>query len=97
MEPIFDWKGNEVKPGDEVCIIQTIDRQMFTLAGQDPAPDKPCWHVGAYYKVDADYCITSVFEDYTFTQFLKSALLFTDMSCNILAIKGVSDQKPTYE
>lgn len=93
MEIIFDWKGNAIKPGDEVCIIQTIDREIFTLAGQERAPDKPCWYVGAYYKVDEDYCITSVIDDFSFTQSLKTALLFTDMSCSILAIKGVSDHK----
>ena len=66
-----DYKGNEIKPGMEICAVKIIDRQMFrggvlipVVPGvahiehwEDKRPDRPCWEPGEYYKVNDSMCI----------------------------------------
>ena len=102
---IADWKGNVVKPGDEICLIKIKDKSYFGKMGmmipgkgivwsdKEPEPDKDCWKVGEYSKVDENLCITTKHGDYTFTQPISICMEFIDTTCLILAIKGVSDMQ----
>lgn len=62
-----DWKGNEIKEGDEICLIKFLQKDWVGRSGfyvpqgngsfkevvvkEKPEPDKEVWEVGAYYLV----------------------------------------------
>ncbi len=107
--PMTDYKGNEILLGMEVCYIMILDRQYFRYgvfihkeeggwdqSWEDKRPDRPCWEVGKYYKVEDSVgylCIKIISDGYTFYQSLESA--FED-DTTILAIKGISDTEEDY-
>lgn len=103
---ITDWKGNAIKHGDEICLIKIKDKSYFGKVGmmipgqgmvcstEEPEPNKNCWKVGEYLKVDENLCITVKHGYYTFTQPISICMAYIDTSCLILAIKGVSDVNP---
>ena len=104
-----DWKGNEIKPGMEVCFIKVVDRQMFRFGVLEPVvpgvahienwednkPDKPCWEVVKCYKVEGDSLLVMDEEGIAkLVQPLEIKCKWMDMETHILAIKGISDTKP---
>jgi len=109
-EKIVDWKGNEIKDGDEICFIKFLERDYYGKAGMfmpdgkgggethwfkiEPNPDKECWEVGEYLKVEMKGNIpyvTTKLGEYTFTQPISMMLFSMNKDCSILAIKGISD------
>lgn len=108
MTEIKDWKGNEVKDGDEICFIATKKNYMFStgywLVPGDPPqkipmdlpPPEDCWIVGDYHKVfimHGELYTTITSGNFTLTDALVNTLLFVDRRYTILAIKGISDKK----
>ena len=102
MNTMTDWKGNEIKPGMEVCIIKIIDKQYMvpgvlfpdgTCIMADREPDKVCWEIGPYYLVEGEkLIITESIGEFTFSQPLEIKCFFLDMNNYFLAIKGISDK-----
>lgn len=105
---ITDWKGNEVKEGDEICIIRRIRRPFFTnvswlipdgmgkfqeIKGSDPEPAKECWEVGDYTKVEPGFMCTTKEGDTTYKCHISLLTMFMTDDF-VLAIKGLSDVNP---
>lgn len=102
---VADWKGNIIKPGDEVCVITVKRRPYFSnlslIVPCDPLPPKEytsgeteeteCWEVGPYYKVDQNLCVESAAGEYRLFKRVKDLLCDMLPGYEILAIKGVSD------
>lgn len=63
---ITDWKGNPIKEGDEICLIQiktsirnfTLPDRFWKEAGLPAESD--CWVIGEYKKVGKNLLIESV-------------------------------------
>lgn len=103
-----DWKGNEIKPGMEICFIRVIYRQYFQFGVlvpiapgvhvdhmEDKRPDKPCWEVLESFIVDETLCISKTEGNIT----LKNPLSWIESGLQddtILAIKGISDNREDY-
>lgn len=101
-----DWMGNEIKEGDEVCLIQVIQsypRVGIALAGeitwQDQKPDEECWEKGRYHKLKMGE-LGLYYEwskgNYHFIELL-SMLMWSVSEKTIIAIKEISDKKELYE
>jgi hypothetical protein len=108
---ITDWKGNEIKPGMEICLIKVIDRHTMVFGmliplpdgghkeyKEEKRPDSPCWEVGNYYLIDENFSYLA--EDKADLT-LRVSIHFIDFSMDkrthILAIKGISDNREEYE
>lgn len=101
---ITDWKGNVIKEGDEVCFIKIRTGGFFknfsmcipngdgtfTTHTLPDEPEKDCWEVGEYIKIEQGLRYTSKFGEYTFNQPISMLTILMDNK-HILAIKGVSD------
>lgn len=100
---VLDWKGNEIKEGDEICFIEVKSGGIFTnvhfwipFTGEripiDMPPEKDCWDVGEYYKVkkigDCLYYTVDFGENKATIPLCDN---FVDDKRFILAIKGESD------
>lgn len=100
---ITDWKGNEIKPGMEIVLINTFIRQYFTEVGIPPHDPIPCWDVYDPHIVELNehgilgYWThgkhTGEFEGYTYSIFNAVQGVFRSPDV-LVAIKGVSDSKP---
>ncbi len=108
MEAIKDWKGNEVKEGDEVCRILIKKGGLFNniqwwipdgkgntkVVKVPDIPEADCWEVGQYQKVELcnGMLCTTTVTD-SFTMTSPLSLEFPNDRV-ILAIKGISDTNP---
>lgn len=104
---VFDWQGNLIKVGDDVCFIKIRTGGFFKNAAvmvpngngtftTHKIPDEPdvdCWEIGEYIKIENGLRYTSKLGELTFNQPIGMLTFLMD-SKHILAIKGVSDFKP---
>jgi len=105
-DKVFDWKGNELKAGDEVCFIKIrthdwIQRMGILMPNTGetiwsdfkPEPEKDCWEIGDYVKIyehNGGLYYTVNFGDDVHWCHI-SMLAVLPNPRTILAIKGVSD------
>ncbi len=106
MTTVTDWKGNEIKEGMEVCIIQTNTDNYFrdSKTGLPFTPIVDCWDIKTYLveSKNGNLVINTTTkganeaEGYTF-HFSNpiSMLTWTSKNC-IIAIKGISDNEEEY-
>lgn len=101
---IKDWKGNLVKEGDEICFIRTkivhgrygmLWPQTGETTWMEQEPDEDVWLLSSYLRVGLGFLVTQVIGNCTIQQHLGSLILMNGQPNVILAIKGVSDTKPT--
>lgn len=105
MNKVFDWKGNEIKEGDSVCMIRVgepkvgncslmiVDGAFKTILNSGR---KDVWDVGDYHKVfffNGIPCVYVFVLGFTIVQRVSDMVKDTGDNY-ILAIKGVSDVKP---
>lgn len=105
MEKTFDWQGNLVKEGDEVCLIRTkklgIKNISMVLNEQDfgkhSLEEEDCWDIVRSNKVFKIGDMLSIFDNsYGITLLTPLHFLKRELDQHlILAIRGVSDMKPS--
>lgn len=80
VQMITDYKGNEIKPGMEICAVKIVDRQYireglyipidgggYHEIWEDEKPDTPCWEPQEYFKVNNSMCIENTVRAYDYT------------------------------
>lgn len=103
-EIIYDWKGNEVKEGDEICIVQIKERHYKSVLmmpnGENIVfnipEEKEIWEVGKsqlVFKHNGKLAIEQSSENFNLTLYLNTFLIFINEGYHLWAIKGLSDSK----
>lgn len=104
---ITDWKGNEIKPGMEVCCILTKRKMRIHIPDNVPLGPyyEDCWDVGDFAIVELRDGQLGIFTGFRivhdlaeppsprFVPFSSSFMRPFDDTLR-LAIKGISDQNP---
>jgi hypothetical protein len=106
QKPVYDWKGNLVKAGDEMCIITVKKREVrcglmfpngFNIE-PEIGPEEDCWIVGDYVKLwsvdNGNLFYTTLWGEFTIHQDVSMYTIMLDSKRQVIAIKGVPDSKP---
>jgi hypothetical protein len=106
MKKHYDWKGNEIKSGDTICVIFT--RRKFTKFGifipgtgetiMAPEIDGRCWDNSERYLVSEDedgWWLTNTYQDGTTIHTpINQVVDFIDNDRTKIGIVGISDMEP---
>lgn len=107
MVKLEDWKGNRIKPGDTIVIVNTkpiFGASLLHLPNGDKVqitedPPKHIWDIQEEYKVigSEEYpCIELKTNGYTIVSSLYGAVWLVNDSSIIICIKDVSDNEQDY-
>lgn len=104
---LTDWKGNRIKPGDTIIIVNTkpiLGASYLNLPDGEKVqvteePPGYIWDIQEEYKVIGSEecpCIELKTNGYTIVSSLYGAVWLVNGSSVIICIKGVSDNEQDY-